>query len=276
MKWFSQTPPSDEEITEWSNSGLLHTLKGTDPPIQFLFPLLINHWAQKKCEIHPIAYHLQQLYDADACLDRDSEKKMEAVMYHYEAVLRIAQSGAIFTLGRFFHTDHYDQKFNFNVSADVSTGRLVTLIDDFSDTRAIHRLLKSGQIVVSNRHSEIGTEYLVPYFVCEKLLVAFVQCKFVQSSTIWKDILDKVNKSMIPFKESQEFVDVRMFPVVYTTVDQDTIKSNTYEGGVYYTENDLFNYTRKLGILRLHTQKLGDKLQSKYPALKRANSDQTL
>lgn len=131
--------------------------------------MLINHWAQKKCEINPIAYHLQQLYDADACLDQDSEKKMEAVMYHYEAVLRLAQAGAKFNLGSFFHTEHYDQKLDVDVSACVSTGRLVTFLEDFSDTTAIHRLLKSGRIVVSTKHSEIGTEYLVPYLESDQL-----------------------------------------------------------------------------------------------------------
>jgi hypothetical protein len=45
------------------------------------------------------------------------------------------------------------------------------------------------------------------------------------------------------------------------------------EDSVYYTENDLFNCTNKLGILRMHTEKLGKRLEAHYPILKKANSE---
>ena len=54
----------------------------------------------------------------------------------------------------------------------------------------------------------------------------------------------------------------RWFPVVYANVDQQSLRSETYKGGVYFTEKDLFKFTSKLGILRLHTQKLGRRLQA--------------
>jgi hypothetical protein len=66
---------------------------------------------------------------------------------------------------------------------------------------------------------------------------------------------------------------VEKFRVVYTSADQEFIQKRTYSGGVYFTEKDLFAFTNKLGILRLHTQKLGNALQLQYPVLKRASSD---
>jgi hypothetical protein len=280
--WFSQTPLKDKELSDWKCNGLLHTMKGSahDSMVQFLFPLLVQDWARRLSNIYPIAFHLQQLYDADACLDQDSEKNMEAVMYHYEAVLRIAQDGKPFFLVDFFHSEHVDSKFKINVTAplpSIGFRSCVSFVDNFEGTGTILEHLKSGLVVVSEKHSEIGTEYLVPFhnILHKTLMVAFIQCKFVKTKTNWSDILDKSKKSLQYFEKSKEFENVEMFRVVYTTVDQDTIMDTTFSGGVYFTENDLFNFTNKLGILRLHTQKLGEVLQKQYPMLKRASSDIT-
>jgi hypothetical protein len=60
------------------------------------------------------------------------------------------------------------------------------------------------------------------------------------------------------------------FPVVYTTTvdQQQSVLKTTSEDGVYFIERDIFTFTSCLGILRLHTQKLGAVLQGKYPFLK--------
>jgi len=277
MKWFSQSPQNFEDLSSWKCSGLLHTMNGTagNSPVQFLFPLLVQDWARRFSDSHPIAYHLQQLYHADACLDIDSEKKMEAVLYHYEAVLRIAQAGKKFVLQEFFKTIHSDEMFAINVTAPFpSSGHVVKYVPNFIDSRAIFSHLDSGYIVVSEYHSEIGTEYLVPFRKSDNtLMVAFVQCKFVTLKSSWSEIVEKLNKSMQYFVEKSEFAKIEMFRVVYTTTDQTTLRSKTYKGAVYYTENDLFKFTNKLGILRLHTQKLGEKLKLNYPVLKKASSD---
>jgi len=80
---------------------------------------------------------------------------------------------------------------------------------------------------------------------------------------------------MESFENNELYKNIVMFRVVYTNVDQKTILESTYKDGIYFTETDLFTFTNKLGILRLHTQKLGDVLYQRYPILKRASSDLT-
>jgi hypothetical protein len=274
-KWFSQSSLSTQESTEWSSSGLLHTLKDTD--VQFLFPLLLQDWACKYCSNNALAYHLQQLYHYDALLDQNTEKYMEAVMYHYEAVLRVAQGSQQFTLRSFYRTEHVNPNlFNDFVTVEIpTTTSVVVPVSNFMDTKILNSL-EGGMIVVSDKHSEVGTEYLVPFRNAGNILmIAFVQCKFVHQSTNWTEIEKKSKQSMESFKKNKLYENIDMFRVVYTNVDQNTILKSTYNDGIYYTETDLFNFTNKLGILRLHTQKLGDVLNQRYPILKRASSDLT-
>jgi hypothetical protein len=60
------------------------------------------------------------------------------------------------------------------------------------------------------------------------------------------------------------------FPVVYTTRDQAFVQNATFKKGVYFTETDLFACTSHLGLLRLHTQKLGTILGNVHPLLQGA------
>ena len=85
------------------------------------------------------------------------------------------------------------------------------------------------------RHHETG-----------KLVVAYVQCKFVV-------YLDKSG--------------VEYFPVVYTTADQKSIAEATFADGVYFTETELFEFTSPLGVLRLHKEKLGAVAGAELPFL---------
>ena len=41
----------------------------------------------------------------------------------------------------------------------------------------------------------------------------------------------------------------------------------TFANGVYFLEEDIFRFTSKLGVMRLHTQKLGNALKRSYPML---------
>jgi len=279
LKWFSLIPLTEKELIQWRYSGLLHTMK--DTKITFLFPLLVQHWSRENCTTYSIAYHIQQLYAADASLDKDAEKRMESVMYHYEAVVRIAQSEKAFTFGLFYNTRFCDQNLHdmyVTAKLPLLTGgeSLVHYVSNFQDDpQSILLALNNGRIVVSEKHSEIGIENLVPFrkSLNNTLIVAFVQCKFVQSSANWSEISIKMKKSMDNLKSKIEFQNVQMFAVVYTTTDQNLMQKSTYSGGVYYTEYDLFNFTNKLGILRMHTQKLGERLQEQYPVLKRARSE---
>ena len=53
--------------------------------------------------------------------------------------------------------------------------------------------------------------------------------------------------------------------MIYATPDQGTIQESTYKDGVYFNEVSIFKFTNKLGILRLHTEKLGKSLQKEEP-----------
>eukprot|EP00405_Crypthecodinium_cohnii_P048450 CAMPEP_0206596306 /NCGR_PEP_ID=MMETSP0325_2-20121206/43481_1 /ASSEMBLY_ACC=CAM_ASM_000347 /TAXON_ID=2866 /ORGANISM="Crypthecodinium cohnii, Strain Seligo" /LENGTH=710 /DNA_ID=CAMNT_0054107113 /DNA_START=55 /DNA_END=2187 /DNA_ORIENTATION=- len=238
--------------------------------VELLHPLILLRWARKMCEDHSIPHHLQQAYAADAMVGPDAEKKMENIMYHYEALLKKCVESKEFTLMAFYCSRHIGKKFlNMTVKAHLPRQlSLVHKVDNFQNIKEVLHYLKQGFIVVSQAHSEVGIEYLSP-FVCvdtEDLIVAAVQCKFVQASCAWADMKSKMEKATKDLKEEK----VRFFPVFYTSVDQNTIHSDTFSDGVYFTESDLFTFTKKLGILRLHVMKLGAKLQEKYPWLKQA------
>eukprot|EP00971_Amphidinium_carterae_P271037 5378514-Amphidinium_carterae.1 len=67
-------------------------------------PLVMLDWA--KDGTAPMQVHLHQAYAHDAVLGPDTEKKMELVMCHYEAVLWVAVKDRAFSLGGFYKIDH--------------------------------------------------------------------------------------------------------------------------------------------------------------------------
>ena len=95
-----------------------------------------------------------------------------------------------------------------------------------------------------------------------------MQCKFINTSTDWGEIKSK----MLTAVEGLRTRRVRHFPVVYTTADQHRMNATTYADGIYFIESDLFAFTHKLGVLRLHCEKLGQRLGQSYPWLRRAGS----
>jgi hypothetical protein len=110
--------------------------------------------------------------------------------------------------------------------------------------------------------TEQGVEYLVPFVdaLTGKLIVACVQCKFVQRTANWKSVRSKLKRAVSYFKQHQ----IEWFPVVYTSVDRGSLKPETSAKGVYFIEKDIFRFTNRLGILRLHCAKLGEHLAKKY------------
>jgi len=253
--------------------------------VKFLLPLLVQNWASNNCGTSSLGYHLQQLFGYDALLDSCTEKYMEYVMYHYEAVLRIAQGDKQFTLQAFYQSEHLNKsQYGYFVNFENPTTKsLVVNVPKFVDEKSktvcdpqlILESLQGGRIVVSDYVSEVGTEYLSTFKnpITGALEIAFVQCKFVCSTTDWPKIEEKLEDSMGPFRTDQLFKNLKLIPIVYTTVDQKKILQKTYKEGIYFTATDLFHFTQKLGILRLHTQKLGNVLSSQFPILKRATSD---
>ena len=59
---------------------------------------------------------------------------------------------------------------------------------------------------------------------------------------------------------------VEWFSVMYTN-HHAALAQKTYVDGVYFDELTLFEFTQPLGILRMHLEKLGGMLATKYPAL---------
>ena len=275
-RWFSLLEDSDL-MARLARDGLLLKLPHADA--QFFPPLILQDWAGKSCNT-PLGFHLQQAYAADAVLGADTEKKMEPLMYHYEALLRKATEGKTFTLKQFYKSKHVSPTLVASeVKAKVpSQDTLVEYVKDFSDQARVLELLRTGFIVVSEFHSEYALEYLSPFRDASddhKLIVACVQCKFVQSPVNWSDIKTTMADATqwLKLKKAKK---VKCFPVIYTTADQKSMKPETYAGGIYFNETDMFEFTKRLGVLRLHTQKLGKNMEQKHKWLSTASSNPDL
>ncbi|CAJ1361539.1 unnamed protein product [Effrenium voratum] len=190
-RWFSLLEDSDLMV-RLARDGLLLKLPHADA--QFFPPLILQDWAGKSCRT-PLGFHLQQAYAADALLGSDTEKKMEPLMYHYEALLRKASEGKTFT--EFYKSEHVSPKLvGLEVKAKVpAQERLVEFVKDFSEQARVLELLQTGFIVVSEFQNEHALEYLSPFQDASAdsvLIVACVQCKFVQSTVKWSDIQTKM------------------------------------------------------------------------------------
>ena len=271
-KWFNILEPMN--IAELKRDGLCVTVKKNETETIDLFhPLLLSWWATKYARTYRLAFHLQRAYECDADLSKGSEKWMEGLMYHYESVLRVALNGNKVALCEFYQTDFIGESLKHKVLvAKVPEGgdKLVECVKNFKDIAAIRSLLEKGIAVVPKAQSEVGIEYLSPWMLEDgKLLVACVQCKFVQTQTQWIDIKKKMHAA----EQSLKLAGIDTFRVIYATPDQETITPEIYDDGVYFNETAMFNFTNKLGILRLHTQKLGRHMSKTVPVLSRAGSD---
>ena len=262
---------------ELRRDGLLLILPH-DQDTEFFPPLLLRDWARRNANDRSLAYHLQQAYAAGAVLGSNTEKKMEPLMYHYKALLRKASEGKTFTLKQFYKSEHVSPTLvALEVKAKVpAQDTLVEYVKDFSDQARVLELLRTGFIVVSEFHNEYALEYLSPFRDASDdhtLPVACVQCKFVQSTAkTWSDIKTKMAVATQWLKKEK----VKCFPVIHTTADQKSMKPETYAGGIYFNETDMFEFTKRLGVLGLHTQKLGKNMEQKHKSLSRASSNPDL
>ncbi|CAE7944669.1 unnamed protein product [Symbiodinium necroappetens] len=275
MQRFSPLEQMNE--TALDRAGLLVRVKtglGKETA-SFLHPLVLSWWAQKNKKSSRLAKHLCHAYEFDAELAEGSEKRMEGVMFYYEAVRRIALDGKPIELSQFYVTDYIGDNFKKMLLVGAlpqGGGRLVEFVKDFSDVKLVIDWLKKGAIVVSQKQSEEGVEYLTPWRLNDaegKLVVACVQCKFVKDKVPWSKVKKHMHSAVEPLKQKK----IEVFPVIYATPDQDTIQESTYNDGVYFNEVSIFKFTSKLGILRLHTEKLGKSLQKEVPVLNRSRSE---
>eukprot|EP00439_Symbiodinium_sp_Y106_P038996 s2676_g4.t1 len=253
MQWFS--PPEQMNKTALDRAGLLVRVKTGlgEETSSFLHPLVLSWWAQEN--------------------QRSSEKRMEGLMFYYEAVLRIALQGKPIELSKFYVTDYIGDNFKKMLLVGAlpqGGGSLVEFVKDFSDVKLVIDWRKKGAIVVSQKQSEKGVEYLTPWRLNDaegKLVVACVQ--FVKEEVSWIEIQEHMHSAVIPLKQKN----IEVFPVIYATLDQDTIQESTYNDGVYFNEVSIFKFTSKLGILRLHTEKRVKSLQKEVPVLNRSRSE---
>ena len=275
MRWFSPLEQMNE--TALDRAGLLVRVKtglGKETA-SFLHPLVLSWWAQKNKKSSRLATHLCHAYEFDAELAEGSEKRMEGLMFHYEAVLRIALEGKPIALNKFYVTDYIGTKFKTIrrlVAALPTDGGMIEFVKDFGEIDAVIKLLEQGVMVVSQKQSEEGVEYLTPYRLNNaegELVVACVQCKFVKDKVPWSNVKKHMHSAVEPLKTKK----IEFFPVIYATPDQGAIQESTYNDGVYFNEVSIFKFTSKLGILRLHTEKLGKSLQKEVPVLKRSRSE---
>ena len=273
-KWFSILGKTPQFHDQLRRDGLLLEVKETEATV-FFPPLVLHHYATTYAEENSLCFHLQQAYAHDAMLGKFAEKNMEGLLYHYEAVLRKAVEGQTFTLNQFYRSKHCGEKFrDLCVKAPVppATG-LVKQVQNLQNQELVLDNLNSGFIVVSDLQNEAGIEYLAPFRTAEdnKLIVACAQCKFVEKSpdSSWREIQTKMSTATDWLKKQK----IQHFPVIYATADQRYMQRRSYEDGIYFIEDDIFEFTKKLGVLRLHTQKLGEKMQQKHPYLQRASSN---
>ena len=228
-RWFNLVT-EDNLKPELRRDGLLLMLPH-DKDTEFFPPLVLRDWARRNANDRSLAYHLQQAYAADAVLGSDTEKKMEPLMYHYKAVLRKASEGKTFTLKQFYQSEHSSQSFTDKaVTAPVpERDNLVELVTDFSNRTRVLEFLRTSFIVVSAFRSEYALEYLLPFRDAsdDTLIVACVQCKFVQSTVSWSDIKTKMAVATQWLKKEKK---VKCFPVIYTTADQKSMKPEFNDG----------------------------------------------
>ena len=271
VKWLSILPGTAGFKEQLWRDGLLLKL-ADDTTTEYFPPLLLQDWAGRRAKDgSSVAFHLKQAYRCDALLG--TEKKMEGLLYHYEAVLRKAVEDQTFTLWQFYQSGRRGEKFeDLQVKAPVPEQTdLVESVPDFQDQKRVLDKLNQGFIVVSDFQNQVGVEYLAPFRTAEdnKLIVACVQCKFVKTSTNWTSIQTRMSDATEWLKKQK----IQHFPVIYTTADQSSMQPQSYTDGIYFMEDDIFEFTKRLGVLRLHTQKLGKKMQQKHPYLQRASSN---
>ena len=270
VKWLSIFPQTAGLKDQLWRDGLL--LKPADDrTTDYFLPLLLHDWAERRAKDgSSLAFHLQQAYRKDVLMTFGTEKRMEALLYHYEAVLRKAVEGQTFTLKQFYQSNHCGKELeDLEVKAPVPKGTdLVERVPEIQDEELVLSKLREGFIVVN----EARIEYLAPFRTAEdnKLIVACVTCKLAKTISLssWRGIHIQMGKKTAWLKKRN----IQHFRVIYTTADQSSMQSQSHEDRIYFIEDDIFEFTKKLGVLCLH-QRLGEKMQQKHPYLQRASSN---
>ncbi|CAJ1459045.1 unnamed protein product [Effrenium voratum] len=290
-----------DEVRQWySPSAIIATgvqddlvSRGLVQAVQFgnsghksvLHPLMLQSWADSHRE--PLANQIKKMFEEDAVIEAAHEKKFETVMLHFDAAVRLALEQESCTLEQLFPGANLKPESLRAVRVMPGlqySGDAVVELDSFDDVDEVMSSLEYGSIVVSQKRTEKGIEYLVPWTVPRKdhrqllrslqptgpgekdpnahLLILGVQTKYVQEFVgKWPSVEDKAKKALAGLQANPKVL--QALPVFYTT--ESTKEGRSLDNpNVYFNEVGLAELLlERTGPLRLFFEKRGKPLQNK-------------
>ncbi|CAJ1383701.1 unnamed protein product [Effrenium voratum] len=290
-----------DEVRQWySPSAIIATgvqddlvSRGLVQAVQFgnsghksvLHPLILQSWAESHRE--PLANQIKKMFEEDAVIEAAHEKKFETVMLHFDAAVRLALEQESCTLEQLFPGASLKPESLREVlvlSGLRHRQNSVVELDSFDDVDEVMSSLQYGSIVVSQKRTEKGIEYLVPWTVPRKdhrqllrslqptgpgekdpnahLLILGVQTKYVQEFVgKWPSVEDKAKKALAGLQANPKVL--QALPVFYTT--ESTKEGRSLDNpNVYFNEVGLAELLlERTGPLRLFFEKRGKPLQNK-------------
>ncbi|CAJ1395189.1 unnamed protein product, partial [Effrenium voratum] len=290
-----------DEVRQWySPSAIIATgvqddlvSRGLVQAVQFgnsghksvLHPLILQSWADSHRE--PLANQIKKMFEEDAVIEAAHEKKFETVMLHFDAAVRLALEQESCTLEQLFPGASLKPESLREVlvlSGLRHRQNSVVELDSFDDVDEVMSSLEYGSIVVSQKRTEKGIEYLVPWTVPRKdhrqllrslqptgpgekdpnahLLILGVQTKYVQEFVgKWPSVEDKAKKALAGLQANPKVL--QALPVFYTT--ESTKEGRSLDNpNVYFNEVGLAELLlERTGPLRLFFEKRGKPLQNK-------------
>ncbi|CAJ1385561.1 unnamed protein product [Effrenium voratum] len=290
-----------DEVRQWySPSAIIATgvqddlvSRGLVQAVQFgnsghksvLHPLILQSWAESHRE--PLANQIKKMFEEDAVIEAAHEKKFETVMLHFDAAVRLALEQESCTLEQLFPGASLKPESLREVlvlSGLRHRQNSVVELDSFDDVDEVMSSLEYGSIVVFQKRTEKGIEYLVPWTVPRKdhrqllrslqptgpgekdpnahLLILGVQTKYVQEFVgKWPSVEDKAKKALAGLQANPKVL--QALPVFYTT--ESTKEGRSLDNpNVYFNEVGLAELLlERTGPLRLFFEKRGKPLQNK-------------
>ncbi|CAJ1343796.1 unnamed protein product [Effrenium voratum] len=285
--WFSPSatlPPGMHD--DLASRGLVHAARFGDKCKSVLHPLVLQSWADRHRE--PLANQIKKMFEEDSVLETTHEKKFEAVMLHFDAAVRLALEKESCTLEQLFPGANLKPESLRAVRVMPGlqySGDSVVELDSFDDVDEVMSSLEYGSIVVSQKRTEKGIEYLVPWTVPRKdhrqllrrslqptgpgdkdpnahLLILGVQTKYVQEFVgKWPSVEDKAQKALAGLRAEPRVL--QALPIFYTTEIKKEGRSLD-NPNVYFSKAGLAELLlERAGPLRLFFEKLGRPLQNK-------------
>ena len=283
-RWFDFTNPklSPEEDKEHRiNFPLLHDSHALDgTTVTLFFPFLLLHWSSWHREKRTFE-DLRLALKADSQVLHGNSTASAGVFQHFEAVRRLAANEKPFKLADYFATSgvligEYLQYATGNITmkCNLPGGHSVcdsgyNLPADFD--KIIWMLTIGCIVVISDPTTENGIQYLAPFHdAIDSTLVAIagVQVKFTEkgSAISWEVLHAGALAVLAPFAAAG----FRTFPVIFSNQVQGNLTQEAEElmsDSVVFLETATLHWTRPLGVLQLHIEKLGNAVREVFPFL---------